>query len=216
MHQAPPTPTAAYPNSELNAVFFVPPRMPERQARQWFRKRWYGVTGRFLRPFFPWMRLPGNTLPRLELVWMPHYLFTVRAVAPDGDEGQIQFSLDAHAGVFMIVKLAGELDQGECTERHFPPPMPREEAETIGRKQLTLALLRRRGQRDRPTPHETLDCQLFYYPFWTYYYERMPGAIDIVVLDAVSGEKVGGRTKTAVLDAFTAASARKKSADEAP
>jgi hypothetical protein len=189
--------------------------MPELQARLWFQKRWYGAMGRVLRLVFPWKRLSRNALPRLELIWMPHYLFTVRAVGPDGDEGRIQFSLDAHAGVFMIVKLAGELDQGECTEQHFPPSMPREEAEILGRKQLTLALLRRRGHRDRPTPHETLDCQLFYYPFWTYYYERMPGAIDIAVLDAVSGEKVGGRTKTAVLDAFTAASARKKSADEA-
>ena len=190
-------------------MYFVPPRVSEVQARRWFQRRWYGAAGRLLRPLFPRKRLSGDGLPRLELIWMPHYLFTVRAVAPNGSEGRIQFSLDAHAGVFMIVQLAGELDEVEPTAAHFPPSMTREQAEALGRKQLTLALLRRRGQRDRPTPHETLDCQVFYCPFWTYYYERMPGAIDIVVLDAVSGEKAGGRMKGAVLEAFTAASARK-------
>ncbi|HQE81764.1 MAG TPA: hypothetical protein PLM14_02120 [Candidatus Hydrogenedentes bacterium] len=192
-------------------MYVVPPRVSETQAERWFRKRRFGAVGRLLRPLFPRRRLAQGVLPRLELIWMPHYLVTIRAKAPDGSEGRLQMSIDAYAGVFMLVKLAGELDEGDPPEALFPPLMSPKEAEAKGRVQLTLSLLRRRGHRDRPTPLETQDCQLFYCPFWTYYYERMPGAIDIVVLDAVSGQKAGARMKGAVLEAFTAASSRKPS-----
>ncbi len=191
-------------------MYVVPRRVSEAQAAGWFRKRGYGLAGRVLRPFFPGSRLPGSTLPRLELIWMPHYLYTIHAKARDGSEGRLEMTVDAYAGVFMLVELAGALDEVESLETAFPPCLSMEESEAQGREQLTWALMRRRGRRDKPMPLETLACQPFYYPFWTYYYERLPGAIDIAVLDAAAGEKAGPKMKAAVLEAFAAASARKR------
>jgi hypothetical protein len=180
----------------------VPQRVSESQARAWFRRRGFGLLGWLLGLLTPGKTLKDRTLPRLELIWMPHYLYSVEVCLPRKPSGTMGITVDAWGGVFMVVEMTGDLDEGDPQEAVFQPMMTPEQAESVGREQLVRALMRRRGQRDKPTPGNTVSHELFYYPFWVYYYQRMPGAIDIGLLDAASGDKTGPRMKRAVLKAF--------------
>ena len=51
---------------------------------------------------------------------------------------------------------------------------------------------------------DLVSSDLLLYPFWVYYYERKPGALDILIEDAVTGAKGGAKTKAAILNAFKA------------
>lgn len=149
-------------------------------------------------------------MPRLELIWMPHYLIELEATSRKGSAA-LHLAVDAYAGSFTIVDLERPLEEAQPGEETFPPRMTAEEAEFVGRQELIRAIMRRRGHRDRPIPQGTTSVDLFYYPFWVCYYERLPGAIDIAVLDAAAGEKAGPKMKAAVLEAFVVAGAQKRS-----
>lgn len=187
----------------------VPARVTEAQAAGYFRKKRFGRAAQILGLVWRSNLAGRAALPRLELIWMPHYLIQLRASSRKGS-ALLHLAVDAYAGTFTIVDIEAPLEEAEPNTPWFPPRMTVEEAETTGRQELIRAIMRRRGHRDRPTPEATTSVELFYYPFWTYYYERLPGAIDIAVLDAAAGEKAGPKMKAAVLEAFAAASARKQ------
>lgn len=186
----------------------VPARVTEAQARAHFHNKRFGWLGRMLSRLWPRGAPPNAGLPRLELIWMPHYLVELEA-SGRGKNALVHLAVDAYAGTFMIVELGGGFQEAE-PETAFPPRMDAQEAERIGRQELLRAIMRRRGQRDRPTPQGTTSVTLFYYPFWVWYYERLPGAIDIALHDAASGDKTGPKMKTAVLSAFAKAGVRKR------
>jgi hypothetical protein len=188
----------------------VPARVTETQAREHFHKRRVGRMGRLVGRLWHRGSSRREAISRIELVWMPHYLIELEATSRKGSAA-LHLTVDAYAGSFTIVDLERPLEEAQPSEEIFPPRMTAEEAEVIGRQELIRAIMRRRGHRDRPTPQATTSVDLFYYPFWVYYYERLPGAIDIAVLDAAAGEKAGPKMKAAVLDAFATASARKQS-----
>ena len=187
----------------------VPARVSEAQAREHFHRRRVGRMGRLVARVWPRGSSRAQAVSWLELVWMPHYLIELEAASRKGNAA-LHLAVDAYAGSFTIVDLERPLEECEPDEETFPPRMTPEEAEFTGRQELIRAIMRRRGHRDRPTPQATTSVDLFYYPFWVYYYERLPGAIDIAVLDAAAGEKAGPKMKAAVLEAFAAASARKQ------
>ena len=187
----------------------VPARVTEEQAEDHFRKKRFGRLNRLLHLFWRTELSRGGKLPKLELIWMPHYLIQLQASSRKGT-ADLHLAVDAYAGSFTIVEVEEPLQESEPKLPSFPPWMGAEEAERIGRQELIRAIMRRRGHRDRPTPQATTSVELFYYPFWTYYYERLPGAIDIAVLDAAAGEKAGPKMKTAVLSAFASERTRRQ------
>lgn len=154
-------------------------------------------------------RAPNPRLPRIELVWLPYYLFDI-AYYTRKDNGIATISVEAHEGNFAIFQMHQDLHTSQVNGDVFPPLMTEKEAELHGRRELVRTILRRRGNRQKPMLGDTTGSDMFYYPYWVYYFERRGGRIDIVVVDAVDGQNAGVKHKAAVIKAFTAAERSKK------
>ena len=139
-------------------------------------------------------------LPKLEVVWLPRHLFGIRCVLPR-DEREITACVDSHSGGFTVFEMDKWLVDGDLPEPSFGPGMSLEEAERIARRELLSFILRQRGILAKPEPRETLRVRLIHHPYWVYYFDG-GGYVDIRVLDAVTGERGGGKAKRAVLNAF--------------
>ncbi|MCC6798334.1 MAG: hypothetical protein IT366_24690 [Candidatus Hydrogenedentes bacterium] len=139
-------------------------------------------------------------LPKLEVVWLPRHLFGIRCVLPK-DEREITACVDSHSGGFTVFEMDKWLVEGDPPEPFFAQGMPLEEAERIARRELLSFILRQRGILAKPEPRETVRIRLIHHPYWVYYFDG-GGYVDIRVLDAVTGERGGGKAKRAVLNAF--------------
>jgi len=144
---------------------------------------------------------PSRQLPFVELVWLPHYIISFRVSSSKGP-GTIDVSVEAHSGAFAVFQMHEDLVEGDVEGTVFPPKLSGEEAIESGKRNLLRSILRQRGQWNKPEIHEAVGTDLFYYPFWVYYYERGRGFLDIQVYDAARGEKGGPKTKTGVLSAL--------------
>ena len=98
--------------------------------------------------------------------------------------------------------IEGAFQEGTPDGELFPPKLDEAAAVGLGRKELLRAIMRRRGQRDKPYLEETLSTDLYYYPYWAYYFERRRGRLDMAVLDAVTREKGGAKTRAGILSAL--------------
>ena len=146
-------------------------------------------------------RVGGSArLPKLETIWLPRHLFDIRCVLGK-DERVITACVDSHSGMFTVFEMDAWLVEFDTPEPCFGPSMPLEEAETIARRELLSFILRQRGLIAKPEPRDTVRVRLIHYPYWVYYFDA-GGHVDIRVLDAVSGERGGGKAKRAVLNAF--------------
>lgn len=143
-------------------------------------------------------------LPRMERVWFPHYLVRVRVTSRKGP-GEMLCGVEAWTGSVFLLQLADTPDDQEVEGSTFPPRLEPEAAVKIARKELIHTIMRQRSRGPKPELKETLACDLVYFPFWIYYYARRGSFIDIRVLNGATGEAVGNRTRTGVLDAFMAA-----------
>ncbi len=149
-------------------------------------------------------------MPRIERVWLPYYVVTLKLASPRG-EGAVSVSVEGYSGAFAIFEMHDDLVEGDLEEEAFQPMLSEEEAVAIGRRELLRTILRRRGQREKPVIEETLGVEVFYYPYWVYYYERRRGLLDIRIQDALTGEKGGNRTRYGILSAFAAVNSRQPS-----
>lgn len=181
----------------------IEPRVPESSARAYFeRRRWQNLWGLLK---VSSVKTAANTtsnkplLPSIQLVWLPHYVVTVDVSSRKGP-GEIDVSVEAHSGSFAIFQMHEDLiEKDEVPGEVFEPKLGEKEIIEIGRRELLKTILRRRGQREKPTIIGTGEIDLFYYPFWIYYYERRHGLLDIQVFDAARGIKGGTRTKVGIL-----------------
>lgn len=172
---------------------FLDARLTESAARAVFeRPGWRNLWG---------LRTGRGRVSRAELLWFPHYLISIAVNSRKGP-GRVFVSVEGHSGAFMIVEIEADFTEGTPGREVFPPRLSEAEAIEVGRHELLKSIMRRRGHRDRPVIEETLAAELFYYPFWVYYYERRRGLLDIRVLDAVTGEIGRAKTKAGVLSAL--------------
>ncbi len=181
----------------------IEPRVSQSSALAYFeRPRWSNLWGllRVLgRITHSSSTAPKKGLPRIQLVWLPHFIVTVKVVSSKGP-GEIDVSVEGHSGSFAIFQMHTNLV--ECSQIEgevFPPRLREDEVVQTGRAELLKTILRQRGHRDKPAIVGTGNIDLFYYPFWIYYYERRRGLIDILVFDAARGVKGGARTKVGIL-----------------
>ncbi|NIA13663.1 MAG: hypothetical protein GWP08_06235 [Nitrospiraceae bacterium] len=174
----------------------VEPIVSEADAIAFFeRPRWANLWGWYKR------RPTGKGVPFVELIWLPHYLIPI-AVNSRRGPGAIDVSVEAHSGAFSVVDAADGLVELDPAHAAIPPRIGEEEAVTRGRKELLKSIMRRRGQRHKPVIEGAGEPELYYYPYWIYYYERRRGLIDIRILDAVSKDPGRARTKVGVLSAL--------------
>lgn len=194
-------------------MLYVDPRVSKASALQFFERRRFGNLWGILNRRPSVSEAGERRAPFAELVWLPHYMITVRVTSSRGP-GEIVVSVEAHSGAFAILDTRDGLVEGEPEGGAFPPKLDEAEAVRIGRKELLRSIMRRRGQRHRPVIEDTLAIELFLYPYWVYYYERRKGLLDIQVLDAVTREKGRVRTKVGVLSAFVGSDDKARAALE--
>ncbi|HOZ48003.1 MAG TPA: hypothetical protein PLO37_25780 [Candidatus Hydrogenedentes bacterium] len=181
---------------------YIAPRVPEEASRRFFtRPRFRNLFG--LVPPRTAKMVPGSKAPYVELVWLPFYLITLRVSSPRGP-GTISTSVEGYSGSFAIFQMHDNLVEGDVNGEYFPPQLTTEEAVGIARKELLLSIMRRRGQQEKPCIEDTVGLDLFYYPFWVYYIRRRRRFIDILLQDALTGERGGNRNKMGLLNAFVA------------
>lgn len=180
----------------------IEPRVSEPKAIRFFaRRRPWNLWGLAHRPT---AHDTGTGLPRLELVWLGHYIVPVKVTSRRGP-GQIDVAVEGHSGAFSVFERHRNLVERDIEEEAFPPRLTEAEAAAIGRKELLKTIMRRRGQLGKPTITDTLPPSVFYYPFWVYYYERRKGLLDIRVLDALVHKKAGPKNRSGILSAFIGA-----------
>jgi hypothetical protein len=182
----------------------IPARVPEEGARALAEKKgfWARALASVLPDPPPPPGSPLRRLPRLEMVWMPYYIFEVPLEIPGQGEKPIWLSIDGHTGSFALFEMQAWLTDGAPEGPAFAPELPEDEAEDSARKQFLSLLLRQRGRQKRPQPGETRSSMVVHFPVWVYYFARRGKYIDVVGIDAVTGERCPSRRRAGILRAF--------------
>jgi hypothetical protein len=151
-------------------------------------------------------RVLGIGLPpalRVELIYLPHYAITI-PVYQGESKSTACAAIEACSGAFSLRRYKQELisDQPQDTGQVFTPQITEAEALEIAQDGILRNALRERGGRRTFKWAEPESVHLLLHPFWVYYYARRRGLLDIRLLDAVTGDRPGSKTKGGVLDAF--------------
>ena len=147
----------------------------------------------------PVKRSPRGLPASLELVWMPVHIFRMQ-LSKGEKRSDTWVSVDGSFGGFALFDRLGVLEERAPDGAVFEPVIEEEAAERIARFETVRYLLRRRGA--KPNIDGVAEHRLYYTPVWVYYFRRFGKKIDLAVLDGYTGEKMGGRMRIAVLEAF--------------
>ncbi|MBM3290336.1 MAG: hypothetical protein FJY92_09310 [Candidatus Hydrogenedentes bacterium] len=143
---------------------------------------------------------PSRPLPFLELVWMPQYLMTFGMHGVRGPETAC-VTVDAYSGQFALFFAQAQVRDGDPDGERPTPELAQERAESIARANAHKWLLRyHRARKLTIGAVEAID--VLRYPFWVYYYQRRRGLLDVKIVDAVTGELPGSKTKYGIVRAF--------------
>ncbi len=148
----------------------------------------------------------GMTLPpalRTELIYLPYYLVTI-PVYQGESKSTASAAIEAISGAFSLRAYKDELlsDTEPEPGDAFTPQIAEPDAIDIARDGILRNALRERGGRRTFRWAKSESVELLQHPFWVYYYARRRGLLDIQLLDAVTGDRPGSKTKGGVLDAF--------------
>lgn len=152
---------------------------------------------------------------RIELVYIPHFVITI-PVFQGESKSTVTAAIEASSGAFSLRRYTDDILASEMPDRadEFAPRISEEEALAIARDGILKNALRERGGRRSFKWADPESVELLQHPFWVYYHHRRRGFIDIRLLDAVTGDRPGSKTKGGVLDAFVAARRQTPSAFE--
>lgn len=150
---------------------------------------------------------------RMELVYIPHFVITI-PVYQGESKSTVTAAVEALSGAFSLRRYKDEILESENAAQGdvFPPQLDEDEALAIARDGVLKNALRERGGRRSFRWAEPESVELLQHPFWVYYHQRRRGFLDIRLLDAVTGDRPGSKTKGGVLEAFVAAGREKDSA----
>lgn len=113
--------------------------------------------------------------------------------------------IDAWSGAFSIAENSWDANTDAPREEMFSPRLTQSEALDLAQKQLLNAVMLQRAHGGmRPVVEGVICTELLYRPYWVLYYERWRSRLDIRILDAVTGQIAGARTKDGILRAFRA------------
>lgn len=137
----------------------------------------------------------------LEMVWMPVYAYRF-SMLYKGKPVQSWVSIDASFGGFALFGRVKEVAEGNMEGEIFPDLLGFEEAEGLARDGVVRYILRKRGP--KPTVNDIEERFHFHAPVWVYYFRAAGGKIDLAVLDAYSGDRMGGLVRRAIVEGFIA------------
>jgi hypothetical protein len=141
--------------------------------------------------------LAGTRLPHLELLWLP---FLFAEAAPS-----VTAAPDARRPACVVCASTGLASRLELGAQSFAEPQP-VTAPAIAHETLiglAHAHLGRVARLAGADAAEEIACEDWAFPFWLLHYERTAGRLDFAVLDAVTGHRVGGSVRQALLHAIT-------------
>ena len=178
----------------------LPARLDRAGAVERFhRRRWGNLFG--LLPNRPVKVDEQGQAASLELVWMPSYAYRF-SMMYKGKPVQSWVSIDASFGGFALLGRVKELVEGTMEGEIFPDILGPEQAESLAREGVVRYILRKRGP--KPTVNNIEEHFHFYAPVWVYYFRTAGGKIDLAVLDAYSGDSMGGLVRRAIVEGFIA------------
>lgn len=149
-------------------------------------------------------RLRGDGVPvKAECIWAPAYLVTI-PMMERGTAVPFVCTVDALGGAFALFGMAEAIVSGEPAGERLAPILSAEEADRIARAALVAAMLRRRRKSATAQLGETASVELLRWPYWVFYHRRRSGAMNIRVLDAATGGRVGRKIVLGLLNAFRA------------
>ncbi len=137
----------------------------------------------------------------LELVWMPTYAYRF-SMMYKGKPVQSWVSIDASFGGFALLGRVKEVVEGSMDGEVFPDILGPEQAEALAREGVIRYILRKRGP--KPTVNDIEESFQYHAPVWVYYFRAAGGKIDLAVLDAYSGDRMGGLVRRAIVEGFIA------------
>jgi hypothetical protein len=140
---------------------------------------------------------------RIQCVWFPFYFARFALTSPKGP-GAVTLSIEGWSGAYTVIDLMLPLIEGPPPGEHFPPKLDPDAAERAGRQGLLNTILAQRSRGHKPEPGERQELRLVQCPLWVYYYPRIGTRLDIRVVDGLTGELLGNRTRLGVLEAFVA------------
>lgn len=176
----------------------------EGALKRFRRRRWGNLFGLWQAP--P-ARVDEQGQPAsLELVWMPVYAYQFNLIYR-GKQATSWVSVDASFGGFALLGRVNEIIEGTPEGEAFSPVLTPEAGEGLAREGVIRYILRKRGA--KPSVDDITDRMTFHTPVWIYYFRTVGGKMDLAVLDAYSGDAMGGLVRRAVVDAFIARSREK-------
>ncbi|MFA6244104.1 MAG: hypothetical protein WC655_24385 [Candidatus Hydrogenedentales bacterium] len=156
---------------------------------------------------------PGDSSTRvppfIERLWMPSYALCFHTEF--GEKTSLVWAaIDAWSGAFTLIDNYDEFQSVDAEGESFPPNLDEATAVEMARKCLLQAVLRQRGQFNKPIVGDLEKSLVFHMPVWVLYRRRRNGRIDIRVLEGHSGAIAGAKMRVAVLDALIASAKRGK------
>ena len=143
-------------------------------------------------------------LPRLALVYIPHYRVDINVTSRKGP-GVTHCLLDGCSGAFAIADFKDSPLLEEPEAEVLPPLLDEDQAGRAAVAALTRLILGQRSRGPKPTPLGVQSCRRVDWPFWVYYFSRSRGRLDIRACDARTGDAAGNRAKAGILKAMVAA-----------
>ena len=124
------------------------------------------------------------------------------AMVHKGKPVQSWVTVDASFGGFALLGRVKELVDGPLEGEVLAPVLSEERVEELAREGVVRYILRTRGA--KPSVDDIQERLSYHAPVWVFYFRRGRTKLDLAVLDAYSGDPMGGLVKGAILDAFIA------------
>lgn len=188
---------------------YIPLRYNTEEARlrlsiPWFYRYRVQISQLFLSSSGKKSLLPLKDLPKYELIAWPLYI--VRFLLQSGTEKTQEIFIAVDAWAKTIARFERMREVSEKPSADFQliirPSISLDEVKSIAQYGLMQQLLRQR--RLQPAPETVLPevVLMVYTPVWACYFARTLYSLDVRLLDAYSGEKIGAQTRSAFLNAL--------------
>ena len=181
----------------------LPASISAENARAKIERGIYFRIDRLVGRAIPSFRAPlalARPLPFLEIAWMPQYMMTFALQGPRAPES-VCATVDGYSAQFALF-LAGNQVIDESLEGDLPEPeVTLDRAKYVAGEGL-LKWVMRHHRTGKVKVGASLAVDILRYPFWVYYYQRRRGLLDVRILDAVTGDSPGSKTKYAIVRAF--------------
>lgn len=179
-------------NNEMSQVYRVRPLLGPEEAAGKLK----------IRSLLPPFR--KRRFEKIELVFLPHYLFKV-AIDWKGGEEETEIAVDAVHGHFAIwTSGSAELEKAEEADFDIPFLLNVKQAQECLMDQYRWVLVST-GMKLRKSfkiRNVWQGCRI-YFPFWAAHYRSFSGR-NFEIADAVNGMRQGGKVRDAVISAWLA------------